>query len=73
MVVAGSRGDGVASAPRVFPPQGHLAPVTWCSEAATRGLHPAEETGEGGPGMVLVMGLELQRAVWHRGVAGEGM
>lgn len=60
------RGWGGFCSPCV-PPWGHLAPVTWCSEVAVHGLHPAEETGKGGPGMVLVMGLKLQGAGWHRG------
>lgn len=46
--------------------------VTWLwplgGEVAACELDPVEEMGEGGPGMVLVTGLKLQRAVWHRGV-----
>lgn len=72
VVVAGSRGDGVASAPCMSCPK-----VTWLQslggEVATCGLHPVEETGKEGPGMVIVMGLKLQRMVQHGGVAGEGM
>lgn len=51
--------------------------VTWLQslggEVSPCGLHPVEEIGEGGPGMVFAMGLKLQGALWHRGVAGEGM
>lgn len=56
----------MASAPCMFCPE-----VTWLwslgGEVATCGLHPVDEMGEGGPEMVLVTGLKLQRAVWHRG------
>lgn len=64
MVVAESRGDGVVSAP-CMSRSGHLV-VRWPPVGCI-----VEEMGEGGQGLVLVMGLKLQRAVQHSGVAGE--
>lgn len=62
----------MASAPCMSCPK-----VTWLQslggEVVTCGLHPVEEMGKEGPGMVIVMGLKLQRMVQHGGVAGEGM